>query len=206
MSDHDLQHLSDTCDAATFGVNQADVFDLTYRKAGKLDAKHFATKLDLEKCGLMDAIRYDLLDGEESRRPIKTELYKLNVYGLSFSFYLRGFLIYMQIEGKDSFFKAHKDTPRSTSMFGSLVVVLPTPHEGGSLLLRHDGQEWEFDPSRAIAEKTDQHFAYIAFYSDVEHEVSLVKSGYRVTLTYNLSFDEEAVIELSKRKASRLSQ
>jgi hypothetical protein len=30
--------------------------------------------------------------------------------------------------------------------------------------------------------------AYIAFYSDVEHEVTVVESGYRVTLTYNLYF------------------
>lgn len=30
--------------------------------------------------------------------------------------------------------------------------------------------------------------AYIAFYSDVEHEVTVVESGHRVTLTYNLYF------------------
>lgn len=29
----------------------------------------------------------------------------------------------------------------------------------------------------------------MAFFSDVEHEVSIVKSGYRVTLTYNLYID-----------------
>lgn len=32
---------------------------------------------------------------------------------------------------------------------------------------------------------------YVAFFSDVEHEVAVVKSGYRVTLTYNLYFTDE---------------
>jgi hypothetical protein len=31
-------------------------------------------------------------------------------------------------------------------MLGSLVIVFPTPHEGGALLVRHRGQEWSFDP------------------------------------------------------------
>ena len=48
-------------------------------------------------------------------------------------------------EGPGSFFKAHKDTPRGENMFGSLVVVFPTRHEGGALQLRHKGQEWTFD-------------------------------------------------------------
>ena len=30
---------------------------------------------------------------------------------------------------------------------------------------------------------------YVAFFSDVEHEVAPVISGHRVTLTYNLYFD-----------------
>jgi len=30
--------------------------------------------------------------------------------------------------------------------------------------------------------------SYAAFYGDVEHEVTEVKSGYRLTLTYNLYF------------------
>jgi hypothetical protein len=38
-------------------------------------------------------------------------------------------------------------------MFGSLVIVFPTPHEGGALLLRHRGQEWIFDSDQALAAK-----------------------------------------------------
>ena len=73
--------MTSACLPATFGVNQEDVYDEKYRKAGKLDSTDFATKVDLERSGLMDAIRYDLLEGREGTRPIWAELYKLNVYG-----------------------------------------------------------------------------------------------------------------------------
>ncbi|KAL5501796.1 hypothetical protein ACEPAH_9056 [Sanghuangporus vaninii] len=179
VNDEELQHLSETCDKATFGLNQADVLDESYRKAGKLDSMHFSTKLDLEESGLMDIVRYNLLEGRDSNKPIKAELYKLNVYD------------------KDSFFKPHKDTPRSTAMFGSLVIVFPTPHEGGTLILRHKDKEWTFDSAKEIG--NTKNIGYITFFSDVEHEVTLVKSGFRVTLTYNLYYADEIKLEVPKR-------
>lgn len=91
--------------------------------------------------------------------------------------------------GEKSFFKPHKDTPRGESMFGSLVIVFPTVHEGGALVLRHHGQEWTFDSATVLSERMQPSLAYIAFYSDVEHEVMPIKSGYRITVTYNLYFD-----------------
>jgi len=76
-------------------------------------------------------------------------------------------------------------------MFGSLVVILPTKHEGGSLLFRHRGREFSFDSAGTVVTDSDGlKAAFVAFYSDVEHEVSIVKSGYRVTLTYNLYFSD----------------
>ena len=75
-------------------------------------------------------------------------------------------------------------------MFGSLVVVFPTRHEGGALQLRHKGQEWTVDSAAITSTQKVPSIAYVAFYGDVEHEVSMVTSGYRVTLTYNLYFDD----------------
>ena len=60
-------------------------------------------------------------------------------------------LTYTSPSGKDSFFKSHKDTPRSERMFGSLVVIFPAPHEGGALVLREDGREWTFDYAAELA-------------------------------------------------------
>ena len=103
--------------------------------------------------------------------------------------------------GKDAFFKSHKDTPRGETMFGSLVVVSPTPHEGGALVLRHEGHEWKFDSGAMLStpEKKSTSIAFVAFFSDVDHEpVTRVISGNRVTITYNLylipaDFDHPAV-------------
>ncbi|KDR78105.1 hypothetical protein GALMADRAFT_1301839 [Galerina marginata CBS 339.88] len=168
-----LSSLAEACQQATFGVNQKDVLDESYRKAGKLDSTEFATQFSPLSSGIVDTIRESLLQGEHAEKSIKVELYKLNVYG------------------PGSFFKAHVDTPRSDTMFGSLVVVLPTAHEGGSLIFRHRGQERTFDTAHAVVSQDKPQVAFVAFFSDVEHEVSVVTSGYRVTLTYNLYFIDD---------------
>jgi len=74
-------------------------------------------------------------------------------------------------------------------MLGSLVIIFPTPHEGGSLLVRQGGQEWSFDPGRELTTAHTPTIGYVALLNDVEHEVAPVTSGYRVTLTYNLCLD-----------------
>ncbi len=53
--------------------------DETYRKSRKMDSECF--KLDPVHTDLMNIIRGYLLEGTRSTKSIKTELYKLNVYG-----------------------------------------------------------------------------------------------------------------------------
>ncbi|KAF9466908.1 hypothetical protein BDZ94DRAFT_1233453 [Collybia nuda] len=161
QSENDLKLLAKACDPTTFGTEQRDIFDESYRKAGEMDIANFSVKFDLGEARLIERLR---------SKHIRVELYKLNV------------------NGKNSFFKAHKDTRRNETIFGSLVVVYPTRHEGGALLLRHGGNEWTFDSTEAVRNYDGPAIAYIVFYSDVEHEVTIVQSGYRVTLTYNLYF------------------
>lgn len=83
-SEDKLKHLAEVCDPATFGRGDQDIYDESYRKAGKLDSKYFSIKFDPLCCGLLDAVRGDLLEGENDR-PIRAELYKLNVYGMRLS-------------------------------------------------------------------------------------------------------------------------
>jgi len=114
----------------------------------------------------------------------------MNVYGpvlVLFSLYKAIYSIHV---GTGSFFKAHKDTPRSTDMFGSLVIVFPAPHEGGALVLRHGGDETAFDSGAMLKDAKEPSIAYVAFFSDVKHEVLPVTAGHRVTITYNLYFRE----------------
>jgi hypothetical protein len=171
-------------------VNQENVLDESYRKAGKMDSQCFSLVLDLFHTDLIKIICGYLLEGTDSTEGIKTELYKLNVYGarlLSIFIQLRSILC---CPGKGSFFKPHVDTPRSEKMFGSLVIVFPTPHEGGALIFRHRNHEGIFDSGRALSAKENPSIGCVAFFSDIEHEVTPVISGHRITLTYNLYFDD----------------
>jgi len=188
VTTRDLDLLTAACDPATFGRGNEDVYDESYRKAVKMDASNFSVQLDLGSSGLMGTIEDQLLRGESQKMYIRPEPYKLNVYGNYRSWCLPSCLVLYRCirEGKDSFFKAHKDTPRGTDMLGSLVVVYPTPHEGGELVLRHKGHEWKFDANGLTSSRPSPSLVYIAFYSDIEHEVLKVTSGHRATVTYNL--------------------
>lgn len=81
-SEENLQRLTDACEPATFGVNQQDVLDESYRKAGKLNADDFSTNFNLEKSGILDIVRSELLMGHDETKQIEVERYKLNVYGM----------------------------------------------------------------------------------------------------------------------------
>ena len=74
------------------------------------------------------------------------------------------------------------------------MIVFPTPHEGGALRIRHRGQGWIFDSGQELAAKGQLSIGYAAFFSEIEHEVVPVTSGHRVTLTYNLYFDDDGPI------------
>ncbi|TFK65044.1 hypothetical protein BDN72DRAFT_734701, partial [Pluteus cervinus] len=164
--DHALQALTDACVPAKFGRGSQDVYDESYRKAKKMNTDDFVITFD--PSSIVHAIGEFLLDGNGQADDLELELYQLNVYD------------------KGSFFKAHRDTPRSRNMFASLVVVFPSTHNGGTLLLRHDTEQWTFDSADILSKTTTPSAAFIAFYSDIEHEVTLVESGYRVTITYNI--------------------
>ncbi|KAI0806929.1 hypothetical protein C8Q74DRAFT_23812 [Fomes fomentarius] len=176
-----MDHLAAECQPATFGRNDEDVLDETYRKAGKMDVEDFMLGFDVERAGLIDVVRTCLFPGEEETKPVKAELYKLNVYG------------------QGAFFKAHKDTPRAENMFGSLVIVFPTPHRGGALLLRQEPREWSFDSADILSDPAAAaNVAFVAFFNDVEHEVTPVLSGHRVTITYNLYFAEPLEVRMHR--------
>jgi hypothetical protein len=187
-------------------LNQENVLDESYRKAGKMDSECLSLRFDPVHTDLIKIIRGYLLEGTDSTKGIKAELHKLNVYGthLSTTFiHLR--LILCCYPGKGSFFKPHVDTPRSEKMFGSLVIVFPTPHEGGALLLRHRDHEWIFDSGMALAAEENPSIGYVAFFSDIEHEVTPVISGHRITLTYNLYFDDGGPVSASDAVSKHLT-
>jgi hypothetical protein len=67
-------------------------------------------------------------------------------------------------------------------MLGTLVICLPSKHEGGEVIATHKDQTQTHDS----AAKSEYGFSYAAWYSDVRHEIEPVTEGYRLVLTYNL--------------------
>ncbi|MGH3276194.1 MAG: 2OG-Fe(II) oxygenase, partial [Streptosporangiaceae bacterium] len=88
---------------------------------------------------------------------------------------LHSLLVYEPMQ----FFLAHQDSEKDDSMVGTLVVTLPSSYAGGELMVGHN-EEWKAYRGSKTA------LSLVAFYADCRHEVLRVKSGYRITLTYNL--------------------
>src|SRR5256886_11435721 len=88
---------------------------------------------------------------------------------------LHSLLVYEQ----NQHFLAHQDSEKDDSMVGTLVVTLPSSYAGGELMVGHN-EEWKAYRGSKTA------LSLVAFYADCRHEVLKVKSGYRITLTYNL--------------------
>jgi len=100
--------------------------------------------------------------------PVVADFYKLLVYD------------------PGSFFVDHRDTEKAPGMFATLVIVLPSPHEGGALIVRHLGREVVLDGQPSEPSE----IGWGAFYADCIHEVRPILSGHRVTLIYNLRFQD----------------
>ena len=78
----ELNQLAAACQPATFGHGTEDVYDETYRKAGKMDAQNFSVQLDPISSGLIQTIESQLAPTQAGKpMSIKAEIYKLNVYG-----------------------------------------------------------------------------------------------------------------------------
>ena len=88
---------------------------------------------------------------------------------------LHALLVY----GPGQFFVPHTDTEKNDAMIGTLAVTLPSSHTGGEFIVEHGGQSVTYRSSR-------DSLSLVAFYADCLHQVTPVRTGYRVVLTFNL--------------------
>lgn len=151
--------------AAPFGRGEATVIDREVRRTWQVDSvkvriggRHW----DKTLAGLVADVARELGVSE----PVVADFYKLLVYDAG------------------SFFVDHRDTEKVPGMFATMVLVLPSDHRGGELVIKHLGSEVVLD--LRPAEPSEVGFA--AFYADCVHEVRPVKAGYRLVLVYNLRF------------------
>jgi hypothetical protein len=167
-----LRPLVARCKPAPFGKGQQTLYDRSVREAWQLKAEKDAFSVlhfDPAEAGILEQIRRELTP-QLSDAPT-AELYNLNVYAAG------------------GHFAPHKDTPRGSDMFGTLVVCLPSQFSNGAFVLRHHGVFQTYDWGNAIrkqAEPARIHWA--AFFGDVDHHIERVWGGLRVTLTYLLRY------------------
>ncbi len=166
----DLKPLLEHCKPAPFGEGKKTRYDRGIRDALQLKAENggFSVEnFDPESAGILKKVQRELVPHDPN--PISAELYTVNVY----------------TDG--GHFAPHKDTPRGSDMFGTLVVCLPSRFGNGKLVLSHRGIVRRFDWARTIeAQEKPNQLHWAAFFGDVDHQIERIWSGARVTLTYLL--------------------
>ena len=154
------------CRQAPYGKGTQTLVDTAVRRVWELDAK-FVQFTNPKWALLIDSIIGEVQQklGLESCK-LTAHLYKLLVYETG------------------SFFLPHRDGEKLDRMVATLVVVLPSAHEGGALIVSHDGHQHEMTFPGAAS---GYELSYAAFYADCQHEVKPLESGYRLCLTYNVT-------------------
>jgi 2OG-Fe(II) oxygenase superfamily len=162
--DRQVREIIQQSELAPYGLGEQTLTDTSVRKVWQLPPN----TVRLGSKSWMASLRH-IIDQAAVRlgcepAAVSAEFYKMLVYD------------------QGSFFATHRDTEKSDGMFGTLVIVLPSAHRGGELVIRHAGREVTVDVS--MAETSE--LAFIAFYADCQHEVRPLIEGNRVCLIYNL--------------------
>ncbi|KAJ7187180.1 hypothetical protein C8R46DRAFT_285837 [Mycena filopes] len=91
-------------------------------------------------------------------------------------------LVVQETSAHTTHYKEPIDDDESNVKIGDFIVVLPSTFEGAQLQLRHAGQTKSLNFSHQSGLST----SVIAAYSGVEHTLSAVSSGYRLSLVYDI--------------------
>ena len=170
--------IEEHCEQAPFGMGDKTVLDKNVRNSWQIDS----SKVNITSKTWNDMFSNSKMSPvlEEIRKQMTPDCKKISAK-----------LYKMLVYEKGSFFTAHRDTQREDKHFGSIVVFLPSMYAGGELLVRHLDRERKFQFSYTNDEAKEEHLKAhaVAFFSDCEHEVKPLESGYRVCLTYNLFFE-----------------
>ncbi|KAI1262137.1 hypothetical protein F5Y18DRAFT_161064 [Xylariaceae sp. FL1019] len=167
LAERDAKAIIAHCHKSPFGKGAETLVDDNVRRSWELNVDQFTLRNPAWPAAIKDVLpnvhrELGLLCPLHS---IRAEPYKLLLYE----------------EG--AFFKPHQDSEKTPGMFGTLVIALPSLHQGGDLSLRHNHEEVTIKTSTG----SEFGFTWASWYSDVFHEVKPVTQGYRLMLTYNLA-------------------
>jgi hypothetical protein len=160
------QELKQVCEQAPYGKGTETLVDTSVRNVWRLAPDRFALanpEWDKFVGGIVAQVREEL---GLKKQKLQAHLYDLLLYE------------------PGGFFLPHQDGEKLERMVATLVIVLPSEHEGGELVVRHEGREEIVDFTTG-SNPFEIHFA--AFYADCEHEIRPLRQGYRLCLVYNLT-------------------
>ncbi len=143
LSRRDALELSKVAHKAPFGKKTETLVDETVRKTWELNSSQFTLQNpDWQRClqGLVGRVA-DELGVIGGAKAVRAELYKMLLYQ----------------EG--AFFERHKDSEKASGMFGTLVVALPSGHQGGDVQTSFGNQERILKTAPA----SDFGFSYLAW-------------------------------------------
>ena len=170
-----IKYLISLAEQAPYGKGHETVLDESVRQSWQIDAKHIQFPKKGPWLKYLKKIRTSIAEDMGIHQPFILDPYKLLIYE------------------KGGHFLPHTDTEKIPHMFATLVIALPSKHNGGELLVRHAGEE-----VKVQFDSTTKDFQHAAFFSDCEHEVKPVTSGYRVCLTYNIAFKKKPTAKLNQ--------
>ncbi|KAH6672517.1 hypothetical protein B0J14DRAFT_74998 [Halenospora varia] len=177
LSGRDAQAIVSASHAAPCGKGEETIVDTRVRKTWELSPSDFELRNPAWK-KFVNSIVAKVSEGlgvDATGTAVSAELYKMLLYD----------------EG--AMFKPHQDSEKAPRMFATLVIALPSKHEGGEVRVTHAGQTKVFETSLT----SDFNASYLAWFADVTHEVKPVLSGRRLVLTYNLIHQSLGSQELS---------
>jgi 2OG-Fe(II) oxygenase superfamily len=160
------KHIISVAHKAPFGNGAKTVLDNNVRSTWEIDAINIAFNGNEWNAFITkqtEKVKKNL--GVEDKM-VKAFLYKLLVYETG------------------DFFLPHRDSEKEKGMFGTMVINLPSKYVGGDLVVNFE------EESAVISfENTEKKINVAAFYADCEHELKPITAGYRVSLVYNLVFE-----------------
>ena len=159
------RQLIQQAEPAPYGRGEETIIDLDVRRVWQIEPKDCTIHNPDWDTFLSDIVETVKQEFSINKR-VTWNLYKLLIYD------------------KGSFFAPHRDSEKVDGMFATLLVCLPSRHKGGTLVVSHDGESKEIDFDTKAGAFNIQ---YAAFYTDCQHEIKPVTSGYRVCFVYNLT-------------------
>ncbi len=177
--------LIEQCHQAPFGRGEKTLVDTDVRKVWELNPEQFSIGNPQWTTHLNHAVKKISEQLGLQNQQVIYELYKLLLYQ------------------PGDFFVPHRDTEKIDNMFATLIIVLPSKHEGGELIINHAGETKTFDFS---GELNAHSISYATFFADCEHEVKPVTEGHRLCLVYNLAIENSTQQPLAPHHNTQLDK